>query len=456
MYSRVWSTGTLNRKTNAEEKYGTQHENKSLKRPRSSDTNNDNNNNKVKQLQRALEKHKRQKKNAYNEECAKLKGNCRNQRTIPTNNNIRTAVGLQHGQDKYINNKIRDALKLNNEKITIENWTKLSEEQKKRVIKDVKQLLKNELSNQELISAYVTFKTQSQYFDDEFFRLQEKKGKRNLNRFRKPSENEIKIISKIHELVFKNPNLIHRLPQHLVPMLTFYYSNAINEFGHLKHHPNHSRWNPSAIFTITKELKADKERWLQTVRRLQAAIGSSKIKGGQEKPIGNKILGSSGGIRLFKGNTRKFNRHLKKSEKQVRLYHTVELSKLKHVDFEKIKELHKSSIGIFGQSFWHTDAMFQWVGKGSLRNVKESGPSPKVGALFTMYAPQSVYEKWTRSTINFNKNATGTGTTLLVEPFVFRVEKVKTNINEPAWDAPYHFHIQWLSNKIENTKGSAT
>lgn len=52
-----------------------------------------------------------------------------------------------------------------------------------------------------------------------------------------------------------------------------------------------------------------------------------------------------------------------------------------------------------------------------------------------------------RSTNNYNKNATGTGTTLLVEPFVFRVEEkqYRKNFNHD-WDVPVHFKIQWLSN----------
>lgn len=439
-----------NKRTLAEVKYGTQREGGSLKRPRlTSDVSNNKHNLKI--LLRSMEELERQRKNVLHEQNKLLHTCSRNKETLPSNNNIRMAVGLKNGKVNYINEKIRAVLK--KDTVNLEDWTKLSQNEQKLIMKDMKEIFDNKRTNEELIKIYKTFKGHSKYFDDEYYRLKKEISSLCSHKLREPSQVELKILSKIHEILFSNPSLVFNIPKNMLPKLNFYYSNKKDKFGHLFYHPNHSTMmrDPKAIRTITKELKNDRERWFEVVKRLQSinpgshrnSIGA--IAMGQEKKLTEKIKGVSGGIRILEGKTRQFNRVLKQSREQVTLYHAVAYSKQKNV-FKNIQELNKSSMGVFGQAFWHTDPMFQWVGTDYLHKVTESGATPRVAALFTMKVPFNEYIEWTRSTNNYNKNATGTGTTLLIEPFVFRVEEKQDRKNfNHNWAVPVHFKIQWLS-----------
>ena len=445
-----------NNKTTAEMKYGTQRKDKSLKRPRSTSPDVSKNKSSLKILLRYMEDLQRQRQNALHEKRKMFYANSRNQNTLPVSKNIRIVVGLKNGQVNSINNQIRAALNLKKDTVNLEDWTKLSQNQQQLIVKEIKKTFDNRRTNEELISAYNTFKGHSKYFDNEYDRLRKKKSN-DVSKFRllqEQSKIELKILSRIHEILFSNPSLVFNIPKYMLPKLNFHYSNKKDEFGHLFYHPNHSLFrNPKAIRTITKELKNDRERWFKVVQRLQSINPGSHRDGGsfgaiamgQEKQLTEKIKGVSGGIRIFEGNARQFNRILKKIREQVTIYHTVAYSKLNNV-FKNIQEFKQSSIGVFGQAFWHTDPMFQWVGTDYLHKVTERGPTPKVAALFTMKVPLNEYIKWTRSTNNYNKNATGTGTTLLVDPFVFRVEEKqdRNNFNH-NWNVPVHFKIQWLS-----------
>jgi len=275
---------------------------------------------------------------------------------------------------------------------------------------------------------------------------------------------EPQLLSKVHERLFSNPNLVFNIPPGMLPKLHFNYANRRDSRGRLLHEPN--AWNAAALRTMTKELKGDRARWRNVVKRLQEVqtyrntptqVGSSNsslIAIGQEKTFSNRQYGASGRPSLLNGNVKSVGAMLKRRQaEQVTLYHTVTRSKNLGNVVSSIKKLAKSSngsIGEFGKSFWHTDPMFQWV--GTAHESTETYPSPSVIALFTMKAPIHEYNKWIRSTAKYNKNSTATGTTLLLEPFLFRVEKKQLKNHNHEWKGVLrnglpHFEIQWLSNK---------
>lgn len=410
---------TRNQVTDAEKMYGTQRVNGSLKRPRpaSTDTNNQTRlkTNVSRLLRLKSEYESRRKKLISNSQC-RTEANIRNKYTIPFENNIRDSLGLREGETSP------------------------------------------------------EFERQKKYFHEQWLRL--RFGNRtaidinnakleNLNKEQLQIESQP--LSKVHEILFSNPNLVFNIPPGMLPKLHFNYANRRDSRGHLLHEPN--RFNPASLRTMTKELKGDRARWRNIVKRLQGVktfwriptqVGSSnsnRIAIGQEKTLPNTKYGASGRPSLVKTNVKSVGAMLKRRQRdQVTLYHTVARSQNIGNVLASIKQLAKSingSIGEFGKSYWHTDPMFQWV--GSAHESHGNKPSPSVVALFTMKAPVNEYNKWIRSTKLYNRNSTGTGTTLLLEPFLFRVEKKRLNNHNHGWNGYQqkslpHFEIQWLSN----------
>ena len=220
----------------------------------------------------------------------------------------------------------------------------------------------------------------------------------------------------------------------------------------------------TGIYTRTIEFKNDRERSRSAIQRMlkyRKPDTSSAVPYGtpDEKRLTyfrnkngklSQISGASGKPRKINNkNTAKYNLPKKEYKKPftppnntIKLYHTIATANtnLKTT----LKDLQPRDIGIFDeQSYWHTDPFFQWPGVGQ-RIRSRNTSNPKVQALFTLTLPIKEYQnKWIRTTNQYNRDATGTGTTLIAPPFAFRVDSVTRKNQNHSWGAP-EFAISYL------------
>lgn len=263
-------------------------------------------------------------------------------------------------------------------------------------------------------------------------------AKESLNTKKKATERPL--LNAIHKIIFEIPNIVFSIPPNMLPTLKF-ISNA-PEF-----HPDPG--NPDALYTRTIEFRRNRERWRNAVRRLQAISGDSSKSNafptGKDKMLqhGESARGVSNRPRVIREK-----RSLSKKVapmRQIKLYHTIAFSSDKTQMNRALNDMKPSSIGSFGKSYWHTDPMFQWPGVGLRRYGIRNETNPPVQAIFTLTAPLEDYQKWIKTSNRLNRNATGTGTTLQLQPFIFRVDNIQKKNHNHTWDAP-HFKIQWLRN----------
>ena len=122
-----------------------------------------------------------------------------------------------------------------------------------------------------------------------------------------------------------------------------------------------------------------------------------------------------------------------------KLYHTI--AETTNVGLKNtLQNLKASMHGKFNQpSYWHTDPMFQWPGvnKNTGKTALHTHENPKVEATFVLTAPFSVGQRYTN---RLNRNGSGTGTTIVLPAFTFRVDCVNKEPNH-RWTREYHISM---------------
>ena len=282
-----------------------------------------------------------------------------------------------------------------------------------------------------------------------------KEKTKEIENFEKPHlKRQALLLGNIHLQFFSNPHLpSQNLPPNLLPKIELVSNDQRFHLG---------PW--TGLHTRTIELKNDRARSRNAIQRM---LKYRKPDTSSAQPYGtpdeksltyfrnkngklSQISGASGKPRKIKNkNTAKYNLPKKEYKKPftppnktIKLYHTIATANTNLNT--TLKDLQPRDIGIFDdQSYWHTDPFFQWPGVGQ-RIRSRNTSNPKVQALFTLTLPIEEYKnKWIRTTNRYNRDATGTGTTLIAPPFAFRVDSVTRKNQNHSWGAP-EFAISYL------------
>ncbi len=281
-----------------------------------------------------------------------------------------------------------------------------------------------------------------------------KEKTKEIENFEKPHlKRQALLLGNIHLQFFSNPHLpFQNLPTNMLPKIELVSNDQSFHLG---------PW--TGLHTRTIELKNDRARSRNAIQRMlkyRQPDTSSALPYGtpDEKSLTyfrnqtgklSQISGASGKPRKIKNkNTAKYNLAKKEYKRPftppnqtIKLYHTIATANTNLNT--TLKDLQPRDIGIFDdQSYWHTDPFFQWPGVGQ-RIQSRNTSNPKVQALFTLTLPIEEYKnKWIRTTNRYNRDATGTGTTLIAPPFAFRVDSVTRKNQNHSW-AP-EFAISYL------------
>lgn len=195
--------------------------------------------------------------------------------------------------------------------------------------------------------------------------------------------------------------------------------------------------------TQTEEFAQNRKRVRNTLSRCQTGEGTSKKhasapKRNQELNLPrNDPINVSGKPQFC---SRRSSANKKSKPTNVReLYHTI--AETTNVGLKNTLENLKASMhGKFNQpSYWHTDPMFQWPGvnKNTGKTALHTHENPKVEATFVLTAPCSVGQRYTN---RLNRNGSGTGTTIVLPAFTFRVDCVNKEPNH-RWTREYHISM---------------
>lgn len=236
-------------------------------------------------------------------------------------------------------------------------------------------------------------------------------------------------LTEIHNAILRNPHRALLIPKNMLPSIEFRSQNAYFHLG------------SSGLHTRTNEFAVNRKRVKNTLNRCQSGEGSSKTHATAPKRNQNLNVSSVDPPKNVSSKPRLCSTQLSSASKQRRntntwkLYHTIAKTGKQNLKLQKnLRELKPSSIGEFdGNSYWHTDPMFQWPGV----HKNTSKKNPNVEATFVLTAPRSIGTRYCK---RLNRDGSGTGTTIVLPSFQFRVDRVVENPNH-GWTQEYHIQM---------------